>query len=138
MSKIPKKDRPQNKNLKMIKKGELSKEEATRRGRAGGIASARARQERRALKDTLEHLLKMPVEDGPSYSIASATSLKDAKLKNAPSGEVIGLTLMSRALKGDIKAIQLIQETIGEREVVTTSPLELLVAKLDEYKEDDD
>lgn len=113
-------------------------EEARKNGRAGGIASARKRQERRQLRDTLEYLMKMPVESGPSYSITGAESLKDAKLKNAPSGEVIGLSLMSRALKGDLKAIELIQEIMGERSVVVVSPLESLAAKLDDYVEDDD
>lgn len=135
---VPKAERPQNKNLVPISKGELSKEEATRRGRAGGIASGRARQERRTLKDTLEILMKMPVDSGPSYSVSGADSLKDAKMKNAPSGEVIGLALMSKALKGDLRAIELIQEMIGERNVAVISPLEGLAAKLNEYKEVDE
>lgn len=131
-------DRPQNKNLIPIKKGELSKEEATKRGRAGGIASARARQERRTLKETLEYLLKMPVDSGPSYSVTGADSLRDAKLKNAPSGEVIGIALMGKALKGDLRAIEMIQEITGERNVTTVSPLEALASKLEEYAEEDD
>jgi len=135
----PKKDRPQNKNLEKGKNTQFkSGEEAASRGRAGGLASARKRQELRSLKDTLEALMKMPVESGPSYSITGAESLKDAKLKNAPSGEVIGLALMSKALKGDLRAIELIQETIGARNVATVSPLEALASKLSEYEEDDE
>jgi len=136
----PKKARPQDKNIEphQFKKGQISSEEAARRGKAGGIASARKRQEMRSLKDTLEYLMKMPVETGPSYSITGAESLKDAKLKNAPSGEVMGLALMSKALKGDLRAIELIQEIIGARNVATVSPLEALASKLSDYEEDED
>ena len=83
-------------------------------------------------------MMKMPVDSGPSYSVTGADSLKDAKMKNAPSGEVMGLALMSKALKGDLRAIEMIQEIIGERNVTTVSPLEALASKLEEYAEEDD
>ncbi len=82
------------KNLKPIQKGELSKEEAKKRGQKGGIKSGEVRRERKALKEELLYLL----EQGDTQ-------------------EKISVALIKQALKGNVKAFAMIRDTIGEKPV---------------------
>lgn len=75
----------------------LSKEEAVEMGRKGGIASGIARRERKTLREELLLLLQ----------------------KNE-SQERISLALLQKALDGDIKAYEVIRDTIGEKPVDKT------------------
>ena len=77
-------------NLKPIK----SEEEAREKGRKGGIASGKARAERKALKEELLLLL----------------SEGDTQKK-------ISLSLIQQALDGNTKAFEVIRDTIGEKPV---------------------
>ena len=79
-------------NLKPIKKGQLTKEEAKRRGSNGGIKSGDVRRARKTLKAELLLLL----ESGNTQN-------------------KISLALIQKALKGDIKAFEVIRDTIGEK-----------------------
>jgi hypothetical protein len=82
-----------NENLKPFQ----STEEARERGRKGGIASGIARRERKTLREELLLLLQ----------------------KNE-SQERISLALLQKALDGDIKAYEVIRDTIGEKPVEKT------------------
>ena len=77
-------------NLKPIQ----SEEEAREKGRKGGIASGKARAERKALKEELLLLL----------------SEGDTQKK-------ISLSLIQQALDGNTKAFEVIRDTIGEKPV---------------------
>lgn len=77
-------------NLKPIQ----SEEEAREKGKKGGIASGKARAERKALKEELLLLL----------------SEGDTQKK-------ISLSLIQQALDGNTKAFEVIRDTIGERPV---------------------
>lgn len=76
----------------LIPTNQRSKEEARELGRKGGIASGKARRERKTLKEELIMLL----EDD------------DNNLK-------ISVALLKRALDGDISAFTTIRDTIGEK-----------------------
>ena len=69
-------------------------EEAREYGRRGGLASAKAKQERKKLKEELLLLL----EEGDTQ-------------KN------VTLALIKRAASGDTKAFEVIRDTIGEKPV---------------------
>ncbi len=75
-------------NLKPVK----TKKEARERGRAGGIASGKARKERKTLKEELLLLL----------------SEGDTQKK-------ISVAVLQKALDGDIQAFNTIRDTIGEK-----------------------
>lgn len=77
-------------NLKPIQ----SEEEAREKGKKGGIASGKARAERKALKEELLLLL----------------SEGDTQKK-------ISLSLIQQALDGNTKAFEVIRDTIGEKPV---------------------
>lgn len=83
-----------NENLKPIKKGELTSEEAKRRGANGGKKSGEARRARKTLK---EDLLLM--------------------LSTGDTQEQVNLALIKQALKGNVKAFAILRDTIGEAPV---------------------
>jgi hypothetical protein len=70
-----------------------TKEEAKERGRNGGIASGKARREKRMMREALEKEL--------------GKSLKD-----------ITLALLEKAKSGDVRAFEVIRDTIGEKPAV--------------------
>lgn len=70
-----------------------TKEEAKKRGRAGGIKSGEARRARKTLKEELLLLLSQ-----------------------GNTQEKISLALISKALNGDTKAFEVIRDSIGERQ----------------------
>lgn len=82
-----------NNNLKPAK----TYEEARKRGIKGGIASGKARQQRKALKEQLLLLLS------------------EGETQNN-----LCLSLIDKALKGDTRAFEVIRDTIGEKPVEKT------------------
>lgn len=113
------------------------KEKASINGRKGALARAQKVQERKTMAETLAFLLTLPVAPGDSQSVESATNLKEAKAMNPPAGEMIALSQIARALKGDTKAAEYISEVLGEMAAkkVTVSPLEGLAAQLKHYED---
>lgn len=90
-------------NEENLKKGKATQfssgEEAARNGKKGGEASAKARAERKTLKEELLLLLS----EGDTQKKVSAALIKKAK-------------------SGNVKAFEVIRDTIGEK------PMEKLVA----------
>lgn len=85
-------------NLKPVR----TKSEARRRGKKGGIASGKARKERKALREEL--LLLLSKDD---------------------TQEKVSLALIKQALNGNTKAFEVIRDTIGEK------PIDKIDADLD-------
>lgn len=77
-------------NLKPVR----TKSEARKRGKKGGIASGKARKERKALREEL--LLLLSKDD---------------------TQEKVSLALIKQALDGNTKAFEVIRDTIGEKPV---------------------
>lgn len=76
-------------------------EQARERGRKGGIASAKARAERKQLKELLELALSQPseiVEGEDNYTAITAA-------------------LVNKAIQGDTKAYEVIRDTLGQKPV---------------------
>lgn len=74
-------------------------EEARERGRKGGIASAKARAEKKQLKELLELALSQPseiVEGEDNYTAITAA-------------------LVNKAIQGDTKAYEVIRDTLGQK-----------------------
>lgn len=85
------------KNLKPVR----SVSEARKKGRKGGVASGKKRRELKAFKDLLEAGLRQEIktESGKSYTRA----------------EYIALKLIKNAENGNIKAFEVIRDTIGQK-----------------------
>lgn len=85
-----------------LKKG-LSPEEAREFGRRGGKRSGEARRERKALRECLDLLLR--------ESVAGADGKKHTR------ADMISVALVEKALSGDVKAFEVIRDTVGEKPV---------------------
>ena len=88
---------------------------AVENGRKGGIASAKAKREKKALKDTLEELLAMPIKDGKSADIDKIKSIAGIKGKNITMQEAIMVAMLNKAAKGDVRAAEYVRDTIGQK-----------------------
>ena len=97
----------------------LSSEKARELGRLGGIRSGEVRREkarqRKEMKSTLETLLTMPLKTGKAQSIDDIQSFAKIQGKNISVNEAIAVRVIQRALNGDLKAFELIRDTIGEK-----------------------
>lgn len=100
-------------NLIQNQPGGLSTDKAREIGRAGGIASGEARRQRRLLRETLNDLLKTPVDDPDA-----AAALEAAGLPADLQGGMI-FAVLKRAQTGDIEAARYIRDTLGEKPTET-------------------
>ena len=88
---------PNAENLRPVQ----SPEEARKRGRNGGVASGESKRQRKKIREALEIFLCSDIET-KSGEILSGT-------------DAIALQVFKRALKGDLRAFEIIRDTIGER-----------------------
>ena len=80
-----------------------SKDEARARGKAGGKKSGEARRKKRLLKDCLEELLEKEYLD---------------KSGNRASGaETVSIALFRKAQAGDIKAFEVLRDSVGQKPI---------------------
>lgn len=92
-------------------------EEAKKRGRAGGIKSGQVRRERRTLREELLALLS-----------AGNTQTN------------MNLALVQRALDGDIKAYEVVRDTIGEKpvdKVIVAEVDQSIIEEVEKMMQDD-
>lgn len=104
-----------NENLQPIQKGQLSKEEARARGSAGGKKSGEVRRQRKQFKESLEMLLQMRVPEKTAKNLK--TLLPKLKDKDLNCQNAILAGLMKAAMNGNVKAVELIRDIIGEKPV---------------------
>lgn len=93
----------------LIPTSERTKEEARELGRQGGIASGKARREKKALKETLELLLQQAVKDSNGKAVKNPITNEPEDYQTR-----IVTKLVLKAGKGDIDAIRLVQSMKGE------------------------
>lgn len=87
-------------------------EEARELGRRGGLASGRARRERKDMRETFRDMLDMPLRPG---STSDARTLDGLKGKNVTVGQAIALQMMRAAMDGDVRAAEFVRDTSGQR-----------------------
>jgi hypothetical protein len=92
-----------------------SPSEARSRGRKGGIASGKARREKKLFRETLETLLSMPMKDGKDVSIDDIKSFASIKGQNISVQEAILIAQIQKAMKGDTRAAEYVRDSIGEK-----------------------
>ena len=98
-------------NLKPVR----TKSEARSRGKNGGIASGKARREKKMFRETLEILLGMPLKDGGSIDIDEINSFSSVKGRNISVQEAILISQIQKAMKGDTRAAEYVRDTIGQK-----------------------
>ena len=123
-------------------KNEFAKMTPERRaecGRKGGIAKREATRRRKEMRETLEILLDMPMKKGKVYTADEIKCFADLNGKNITIDQAMMVKLIQKALKGDINAIAMVRDTIGEKPAekidatVTKNPFDELTA--DELRE---
>ena len=99
----------------LIKAEDLTSDELRERARAGGIASGKARREKKAMRETLDILLSMPMKDGEYADVESIQSFESIKGKNISVQEAILIAQVQKAMKGDTKAAEYVRDNIGQK-----------------------
>lgn len=99
----------------LVSLADRTTEEQQAIARAGGIASGKARREKKAFKETLEALLSMSMENGEAVTIDDITSFKGIKGQNISVQEAILIAQVQKAMKGDTRAAEYVRDSIGQK-----------------------
>ena len=91
-----------------------SPEERRELGRKGGIASGKAKREKKALKERLEIILEMPLKKGKETDIEAIRSFAALKGKNITVQDAMLIAQVQKALKGDTTAAAFVRDTAGQ------------------------
>lgn len=85
--------------------------------RAGGIASGKARAEKKAMRELLNEILLLPLKKGELDEITSLDDITGKGLngKNVTVEQALLLAQVQRALKGDTAAFAMIRDTSGQK-----------------------
>ena len=100
----------------------------------GGLKSAENGRKRKAMKETLETLLEMSLKKGAKSSVEDIKSFADIKGKNISIEESLMVILVNKALHGDISAITMIRDTIGEKPVEKVVTTQITTEKIAEIE----
>ena len=96
-------------------KSNQSREEAARNGSEGGKKSGAVRRKKRAMRETLETLMKTSIP--PSMKDLRATlAALGVEEKLMDYNTAIGFALITKAVNGDTKAYEIIRDTLGEKD----------------------
>lgn len=98
----------------------LTPEEARERGRNGGIASGKAKRKKKAMKETLEVLLSLNMENGDAVDLEKLQSFAGIRGENVNVQEAILLKQIMKAIKGDTRAAEYIRDTSGNKPTTET------------------
>ena len=117
----------------------MTPEQRAECGRKGGLAKREATRRRKEMRETLGILLDMPMKKGRVYTAEEIKCFADLNGKNITIDQAMMVKLIQKALKGDINAIAMVRDTIGEKPAekieanVTKNPFDELTA--DELRE---
>ena len=87
-----------------------NREEAAKNGKKGGIASGKARREKKALRETMQELLTMWLKDKKLLEELAALGFT---AKGITMQDAITAAMIHQAAKGNVKAFNAIMETIA-------------------------
>lgn len=94
---------------------ECTKEQLAEYGRLGGRRKKEEYQTKRSMKDTLEVLLNMALNAGKVCSVDEIRAFGKIQGKNIKVKDAVCVRLVQRALRGDLRAIEMMRDTIGEK-----------------------
>lgn len=101
----------------LIPQSVRTKAEQREIARAGGIASGKARREKKAMKETLEALLSLPMKSGKSVDVEAVKNFAALRGKNITVQEAMAIAMLQKAMKGNVKAAEWIRDTAGQKPV---------------------
>lgn len=101
--------------------GQMTPEELREVSRLGGKRSVQAKRERRErrkeMRYTFETLLNMSLKTGRVDSIENIQAFAKIQGKNITVNEALAVRVTQKALNGDLRAFELIRDSIGEKPV---------------------
>jgi hypothetical protein len=97
----------------LIKAEDLTSDELRARATKGGIASGKARREKKAMKDTLETLLSMSLQEGHIADLNEIQSIASLNGKNVTVQEAVILKQIQKAMKGDTRSAEFLAKLNG-------------------------
>lgn len=106
----------------------MTPEQRSEYGKIGAQKSMETKRKRKEMRETLDILLKMPMKKGKQYSAEDIKCFADIKGKNITIDQAIMVCLVQKALKGDLSAIGMVRDTVGEKptdkmEIKDTTPI---------------
>lgn len=96
----------------LIPNSQKSPSEVRQQGHNGGIKSGEVRRAKKAMRETLQELLNLPLEKG---DIDEITNLAEAKGKNLTAEQAMCIAVIKEALKGNVKAATFVRDTSGNK-----------------------
>lgn len=117
---------------------DFTSEERRENGRRGGIASGVAKRKKKAMKETLEILLSMPLNKKKCYEVEEIESFAQLKGKNIDVETAILIKQVQRALSGDLSSAEFIRDTSGQiptRELNVSGALPVVISGEDELED---
>lgn len=106
----------------------MTPEQRAENGRKGAKKANENRRKRKEMRETLDILLNMPMKKGKTYSAEDIKCFADIKGKNITIDQALMVCLVQKALKGDLNAITMVRDTVGEKptdkmEIKDTTPI---------------
>ena len=106
----------------------MTPEQRAECGRKGAEKANETRRKRKEMRETLDILLNMPLKKGKVYSAEEIKSFADLNGKNITIDQALMVKLIQKALKGDLNAIAMVRDTVGEKptdkmEIKDTTPV---------------
>lgn len=108
----------------LIPNSERTPSELREQTRRAGIASGKARREKKLIRETIEQILSMPYKAGNIDELKDIQGLVDALGANLTVQEMICVQLAKKAMKGDTKAAEYLRDTAGQKPTDVVSILE--------------
>lgn len=99
----------------MALKRDFTPEELKENGRKGGIASGEAKRKKKAMQETLNVLLGMPLQNKKCHDVEDIQSFAQLKGKNVSVETAIIIKQIQRALAGDLPSAEFIRDTSGQK-----------------------
>ena len=93
----------------------MTPEQRREYGRKGGLKKGENYKRRKELREPLDVLLDMPLRTGRTTSVEKVQAFANLKGKNITVDQAMMVTLIQKALKGDLSAIPMVRDTIGEK-----------------------
>lgn len=94
---------------------EMTKEELSACGKLGGQRSVETRRRKKAMRESLDILLGMPLKSGKQCDVESVKNFAALKGKNITVEQAMLITQIQKALKGDTQAITFLRDTSGQK-----------------------
>lgn len=101
-------------NEQNLRPRELTNEEATELGRKGGIASGKARKQKKLIKDNIELLLSLPIKSKKMKEQLAELGIEESEMNNQMA---MVIAMYQKVLKGDVSAFNTLRDTLGQKPV---------------------